>query len=212
MIKQLIIATIATLLLASSASALMETRVDILDINTNVVQGDRILITGKISYADGSDITVEYMDYTGVEVWVNGEVYTVYPNIHVKSYCNETGHFYSYETIKDLGKTEIQIIFDGDEHSNLAGSKSAIYVVDAKSKPDKSGNPAKGLIRFIGYAKGLFALSFFGVLFLTIGTGSIATSSNDPEKRAAATTKLFLLLKILLTTVIFYLAMLFMMP
>ncbi|TFH47099.1 MAG: hypothetical protein E4G94_00920 [ANME-2 cluster archaeon] len=210
MIKQLIIATIATLLLASSASALMETRVDIIDIDTTVTQGDRVLITGKVSYADGSNITVGYMDYTGVEIWINGEVRTTYPNNHIKSYCDESGNFYAYKDIENLGANTVQVVFDGDEHSNLAGSESAMYIVEATPREDKHGSPASGLIRFIGYAKGLFALSFFGMLFLTIGSGSLAAATQDPEKKSAALDRMFMLLKILLTVTMFYLAMLFM--
>jgi len=210
MMKKIILVIIAMMLIVNPISALMETRVILDPIPSTVTVGDRVPITGRIEFADGSQITVGYMQMVGVEGWINGEVYTVYPNKKVLAYCNATGYFGEMETLTKIGDNTIQFKFPGREAHNLAPSESPIYVINTVPKQHIGGSPASGLIKFIAYAKGLFALSFFGILFLTIGTGSIAAMSNDPQKQADATGRLFLLAKILLTVVTLYIAMLFM--
>lgn len=210
-------------LLVPAASALTPTNemtdtiVNIQQCPESVAAGEYTLIKGQLTYVDGTELEIKHMDNIHVDIYVNGvEYYGI-------TECNTTGSFHAYlaqeshaprDTSPYLlkpGKNEIQVKFPGREYFGLLPSETEVYIVYVNEHPGYDYDSSKPL-KLIGYAKGFFALSWFSMLFITIGAGCISVRSDNPQMNADSQTKLFLLGKILLTVTVLFLAVLFFAP
>lgn len=192
------------LVLQSAMAALDPTQVTILQVPSDAYVDDHIRLEGQLTYANGSEIPIGFMWMINVDVLINGVLYG-------STYCNATGHFGGGYKVNTIGQNTVEVIYKGKPFQNLAGCESSLYLIDVVDT-ETSGNSNIGMIKFISYAKGLFALTFFSVLGITIGMGCYSAYTNDPQKKAASEESLFALLKISATVTIFYLAVLFLIP
>ena len=166
-------------------------------------KGTWVTIEGRLANSDGSKITKSHVDIIFVDVfidrgdgWVKTEGY-MHPD--------NQGDMYGKYKITTTGQTKFYTsMTDPNTHVTTT---SNIHVV----------NPYKEVVRnnpflfYISMAKGFFALVFFGVLFVTIGTGAYAAGCHDPEKKEKYLTGLFDLVKVLFTVTVFYMVTLFLM-
>lgn len=182
-----------------------------------VKAGEYTLITGQLTYADGTELAIKHMDNIFVDIYVNGvEYYGI-------TACNATGSFHAYLAqeshaprdpspyLLKPGKNEIQVKFPGREHFGLLPSESEVYIVYVNEHPGYDYDSTRPL-KLIGYAKGFFALSWFSMLFLTVGVGCISIHTDNPQTKVDSQTKLFFLGKVLLTVTVLFLAALFFAP
>lgn len=201
MILKLILVIMMLVLIPNTSAELDDTKITI-SVQDAAKINDYIRVDGQLTYFDGSEITIGHMQIVRVHVFINGIESSGFTQ------CDASGNFWGLYKMDSVGATEIKVVFEGKPLLNLAGSQSSIKYVTVtdinSSPPDMSG-----LIKFISYAKGFFALVFFGVLSITIGTGCYSTAVHDPQKKANAQDGLFSLLKVLATVTCFYMAVLF---
>jgi len=170
--------------------------------------GEWIWISGQITRDDGQPFEKNHVMICFVEMWYDdGNGWTLdYAYKHID--FDADGNMKATFKTTTPGNTKFKFYMDDKPQYGWAGSESAeitINVVD----PNKNNADVSGLVKFIGYAKGFFALVFFGVLGITIGTGCYSAAVHDPQKKAGAQEGLFALLKILGTVTCFYMAVLF---
>lgn len=205
---------------ASALSHTDETFETILNIHQcpeSVASGEYTLIVGQLTYADGTELNIEYMNMISVDIYVNGfEYYGI-------TQCNATGGFNGYlaqesHALVDIspyilkpGINEIQVKFSGREYYGLLPSESAIHTVYVNEHPGYEYDNTRPL-KLIGYAKGFFALAWFSMLFVTLGVGCISIQSDNPQVKADSQGRLFFLGKILFTVTVLFLTVLFFAP
>ncbi len=182
------------------------TQIRIYEYPSTLQEGERLNMRFHLTYANGSEITVNYMDYITVHTYINGK------KTHGFVLCNATGHSGSSDEIETTGITEVQVRFIGSTHRRLAPSVSSTYLVNVHGPDQHQANSGSYMLDLISYAKGFFALSFFGTLFGAIGLGCMSVLSNDPEKKAASQNRLFFIGKVLLTVTLLFMAVLFVAP
>jgi len=197
--------------MSPAVAELDETQIIITSINNNVDKGDYVQVTGQLLYANGSELTVEYMSMIMVGLYINGEIDRTYTGVPYEVQVKEGGYFGMQEKLDVAGINTVQVVFRGKEHTNLAASNSSVYNINV-IEGGSSGNLHEGMIDFISYAKGFFALSFFAVLGITICTGCYSAYANDPATKSRSTDNMFALVKILGTVTIAYLVVLFLAP
>jgi len=182
----------------------------------SVMTDEYVLISGQLSYANSEQLTIEYMNRIAIDIYVNGEL------VYGYTMCNSTGGFHAYLKHKygfdDVpyqlkpGKNEIKCVFKGKEYYGLLPSESAVHTIYVNKHPTQDYDNNTDALKLIGYAKGFFALSWFSMLFVTIGVGCISIQSDNPQTKADSQARLFFLGKMLLTVTIVFLAVLFMAP
>ena len=220
---KLIITIFLLVLLMPAASALTrtnemsETMLENCQCPESVPAGEFTLIKGQLTYSDGTELTIKHMDNIFIDIYVNGFLY------HGITACNSTGGFHAYlaqesQALRDTspyllkpGENEIKCVFKGRDYFGLLPSESAVHTVYVNEHQGYNYDSTKPL-KLIGYAKGLFALSWFSTLFLTIGMGCISLKSDNPQTKADSQDKLFSLSKILLTVTVLFFAILFIAP
>ena len=202
MMQKLILIIMMLVLVPVVSAELAPTKISI-SVPDSADVGDYVRVEGQLTYLDGTQITIGHMAMVMVAVHING----VDP--HAKIQCDADGRFWGLYKMESTGNNHIQVVFEDKPHMNLAGSKSTINIITVVNPADNNYD-ASGLVKFIGYAKGFFALVFFGVLSLTIGTGCYSAAVHDPQKKAGAQDGLFSLLKVLVTVTCFYMAVLYM--
>lgn len=173
--------------------------------NTN----DWIWITGQITRDDGLPLEKEHMMICFVEMWYDdGSGWTLdYAYKHID--FDADGNMKAAFKTTTAGNTKFKFYMDDKPQYGWAGSESDVTIINVVD-PNKNNGDVSGLVKFIGYAKGFFALVFFGVLSITIGTGCYSAAVHDPQKKAGAQEGLFSLLKVLITVTCFYMAVLYM--
>lgn len=170
--------------------------------------GDWIWITGQITRDDGQPLNKDYMMTCFVQMWYDdGSGWTLdYAYTHID--FDADGNMKAAFKPTTAGNTKFKFVMDDKPQYGWAGSESAVTTLNAVD-PNKNNADVSGLVKFIGYAKGFFAVVFFGVLSVTIGTGCYSAAVHDPEKKAGTQEGLFSLLKILGTVTCFYMTVLF---
>lgn len=206
MMQKLILIIIILTILPAVSAELAQTSISI-DAPEHANTNDWIWITGQITRDDGLPLDKTYMKICFVEMWYDdGSGWKLdYAYKHIE--FDVDGNMKATFKTTTAGSTKFKFYMDDKPQYGWAGSESeatTINVVD----PDKNGD-VSGLVKFIGYAKGFFALVFFGVLSITIGTGCYSAAVHDPQKKAGAQEGLFSLLKVLVTVTCFYMAVLF---
>lgn len=193
-----------------------ETKIELYDVPSHIHNNEIVEIKGKLLYEDGTEFQIKYMDNIFVYLYVNGhETYGF-------SACNASGHFnvyLNYRNMKNpypydlkIGKNEIYVVYNGRDSIGLLPTSTAVYYVNINEYPDQNHEGNFGLVKLIGYAKGFFALSWFGMLFTSIGLGCISVQSNDPQIKEKSQYRLFFLLKVLLVVTTLYLLVLYLAP
>ncbi|MCD4841956.1 MAG: hypothetical protein K8R08_08155 [Methanosarcinales archaeon] len=166
-------------------------------------KGMWVTIEGRITDQDGKDMSRQHNHHSDiyyVDVFVDrGDGYEkaefMYPDTQ---YCMEGDYKITTKRI-----TSFYISYT-DPSTQITYTSNIHKVTPAPHKQSP-------LLKFIGMAKGFFALVWFGSLFVTIGMGALAAQCHDPEKKEKYTAALFDLIKILFTVTIFYMATLFLM-
>lgn len=182
-----------------------DTSIRIYDCPSTLQAGEYLQAMTHLTYANGSEITVNYMDYLTVDQHLNGKT------LHGMTLCNATGHSGFSTRIDTPGIIELTVSFRGSNHRELAPCVSQTYLVNVYSKDTETGSGSY-MLDLISYAKGFFAISFFGTLFGAVGLGCVSVLSNDPQKKAASQARLLYIGKILLTVTLLFLAVLFVAP
>jgi len=111
-------------MISPAMAELDETQVVITSINNNIDVGEYVQVTGQLLYANGSEITIGFMEITMIGMYVND----IAPDVEVQ--CNATGHFGMQKKLNTAGINTVQIVFRGKEHTNLAASNSSIYNIN----------------------------------------------------------------------------------
>ena len=191
-----------------------ETKIEILEIPSHMGPDEFGFFKGQLLYSDGTELKIKHMDSIFIDTYVNGH------KIYGLVQCGEVGEFYLYlrsgarnPSPYDLktGKNEIQFVFKGKEIYGLLPANSPIYTLNVNENPNQNHEGNFGMLKLIGYAKGIFALSWFGILFATVAIGCVSVRSENPQTKANSEYRLFYLLKVLVTVGIFYLAVLYLM-
>lgn len=171
--------------------------------------GEWIWVTGQITRDDGLPLEKDHMMICFVEMWYDdSNGWTLdYAYKHID--FDAEGNMKAAFKTTTPGNTKFKFNMDDKPQYGWAGSESEVTTINVVD-PNKNNGDVSGLVKFIGYAKGFFALVFFGVLMLTIGTGCYSAAVHDPQKKAGAQEGLFSLLKVLVTVTCFYMAVLFM--
>lgn len=216
----IIIALLCLLMPVSSAfdrtDEVSETRIELYDVPSQILNNEIVEIKGKLLYENGTEFQIKYMDNIFVHLYVNGhETYGF-------SECDSTGEFNVYLKYRNMinpypydlkiGRNEIHVVYNGRDSIGLLPTSTAVYYVNVNEYPDQNYEGNSGLLKLIGYAKGFFALSWFGMLFTTVGLGCISMHSNDPQTKAKSQYRLFFLLKVLLVVTILYYFVLYLHP
>lgn len=200
----------------TSSNEMSGTILNILQCPESVAAGKYTLIVGQLTYADGTELNIEHMDNIFVDIYVNGfKTYGI-------TQCNATGGFHAYLAqeshardtspyLLNTGRNEIKCVFKGKEYFGLLPSESEVYNVYVNKYPGNDYSSTRPL-KLIGYAKGIFLVSWFSTLFITIGVGCISVRSDNPQFKADSQSRLFFLGKILLTVTVLFLAVLFFAP
>ena len=224
MMQKIILITLLLLIIPAATADQEEMKIVITECDRSPTLDEPMYIHGQLMYADGSELKVPQGGKFAVYLLLNGEYHRAGFGTPYATYCDSDGSFiascnreeFSGHQLKP-GDNTIQVVFEGKDtaygktvhYSHMpcktdVVSVSAYYVAKPYIKPEISG-----LVKFIGYAKGIFALVFFGVLSITMGTGCYSAAVHDPQKKAGAQDGLFSLLKILGTVTCFYMAVLF---
>lgn len=192
-----------------------ETKFKFIEIPSSMGSNELGLFRGQLSYANGTELEILYMDRIFIYTYVNGhETYGL-------TLCNATGHFDLYlwtglrnPAIYDLktGTNEIKFVFkDTKDYLGLLPSSSSIYTLNVNEIPDQNHTGNFGMLKLIGYAKGVFILSWFSILFATVAIGCVSVRSENPQTKANSEYRLFYLLRVLVTVSILYLFVLYLM-
>lgn len=206
MMQKLILIIMVLTVIPAVSAELAQTSISI-DAPDHANTNDWIWVTGQITRDDGSPLEKTHMKICFVEMWYDdGGGWTLdYAYKHID--FDADGNMKAAFKTTTAGNTKFKFHMDDYPQYGWGGSESeviAINVVDPNN-----GGDVSGLVKFIGYAKGFFALVFFGVLGVTIGTGCYSAAVHDPQKKAGAQDSLFSLLKVLVTVTCLYMAVLF---
>ena len=211
-------------MLLPAASALTSTNemsgtiLNIYQCPESVATGKYTMVVGQLTYADGTELNIEHMDRIFIDIYVNGFKY------YGITQCNASGGFHAYlaqesHALRDTspyllnaGKNEIKCVFNGREYLGLLPSESEVHMVYVNEHPGYDYDSTTRPLKLIGYAKGFFALSWFSMLFVTIGVGCVSAHSDNPQYKAKSQDRLFFLGKVLLTVTVLFLAVLFIAP
>lgn len=204
--KPILILIILTILPAVSAE-LTPTSISI-NAPDSADTGKWIWVTGQITRDDGSPLERTHMKICFVKMWYDdGSGWTLdYAYKHIN--FDAEGNMKAAFKTTTAGNTKFKFHMDDYPQYGWAGSESGVITINVVD-PNKNNADVSGLVKFIGYAKGFFALVFFGVLGVTIGTGCYSAAVHDPQKKAGAQEGMFSLLKVLVTVTCFYMAVLF---
>lgn len=200
-----------------------EMKIVITGCDMSPILDEPLYIHGQLMYADGSKLKVSKGDKFAVYLLLNGEYHRAGSGTPYATYCDSDGGFKAscnQEVFSDHqlrpGANTIKVVFEGKDiaygntvYYSHKPCESEVISVSAYYKYNPPEADTSALVKFIGYAKGFFALVFFGVLSITIGTGCYSAAVKDPQKKAGAQEGLFSLLKVLGTVTCFYMAMLF---
>ena len=193
-----------------------ETKIELYDVPSQILNNEIVEIKGKLLYKNGTEFQIKHMDSIFVHLYVNGhETYGF-------SACDSTGEFNVYLKYRNMrnpypydlkiGKNEIHVVYNGRDSIGLLPTSTAVYHVNVNEYHDQNYEGNTGMLKLIGYAKGFFALSWFGMLFTSIGLGCVSMHSNDPQIKEKSQYRLFFLLKVLLAVTILYYFVLYLAP
>lgn len=200
-----------------------EMKIVITECDTSPILEEPMYIRGQLMYADGSELKVSKGERFAVYLLLNGEYHKSGYGTPYATYCDSDGGFkascnqevFSEHQLRP-GANTIKVVFEGKDSAygktvyySHKPCESEVISVSAYYKYNHPGADISALVKYIGYAKGFFALVFFGVLSITIGTGCYSAAVHDPQKKAGAQEGLFSLLKVLVTVTCFYMAVLF---
>lgn len=193
-----------------------ETKIELYDVPSQILNNEIVEIKGKLLYKNGTEFQIKHMDSIFVHLYVNGhETYGF-------SACDSTGEFNVYLKYRNMrnpypydlkiGKNEIHVVYNGRDSIGLLPTSTAVYHVNVNEYHDQNYEGNTGMLKLIGYAKGFFALSWFGMLFTTVALGCVSMHSDNPQIKEKSQYKLFFLLKVLLGVTILYYFVLYLAP
>jgi len=207
MMQKLILIMMMVIFIPAVSAELVPTSISI-NARDSADTGDWIWITGQITRDDGLPLDKDYMMICFVEMWYDDGSGWILDYAYKHIEFDADGNMKAAFKPTTTGNTKFKFYMDDKPQYGWAGSESAVTTINVVD-PNKNNADVSGLVKFIGYAKGFFALVFFGVLMVTIGTGCYSAAVHDPQKKAGAQEGLFSLLKVLVTVTCVYMAVLF---
>ena len=122
---RLLISVLLLLVVISPAMAALDpTQITISQVPSDAYVDDFIRLEGQLTYANGSEITIGYMEMVVVDVHINGVSYGT------MTQCNATGHFGGWYKMDTVGQNTIKVIFEDKPAKNLAGCESSLYLIN----------------------------------------------------------------------------------